>query len=745
MYCDEDASVMGSKNPAESHVLGAAVSSKGWPEMDHPDPESAQIEPRLVAGAEAFTRHFPEALFAVDRATLHVIQASQVAIEKLGLDPTTLPRRLTDLVDVALPHVLEPGGPLSLSGFWIADPEERFEVHLRIAAASPDTWLVVLRRGGDPVAIAEELREANRFLEVVLDNIPDMVFVKRASDHSFFRFNRAGEQLLGRTQEELFGKNDYDIFPKEEADSFRYTDCKIYETGELLEIPEEPISSRDRGVRWVHTKKVPVYDGDRPLYVVGISEDITERKLAEERTRALERELAEVVLRANDAIVTWTPCDGKIVSCNPAAEQLYGVDASRAEGLTIDSVVPANLRAELQANTERLLLGHKLPVAHTYGLRGGLEIELEESLSLIPGVGDRPARIASIARDIGEIARLRRAAEILAGAAPDGELDAMSLAPAMREVIEAADVLSQNDYATVLLLGETGVGKSWLARRIHQRSARGKKPFFDINCAGLAPQLLESELFGYERGAFTGAAGTKRGLVEAADGGTLLLDEVGELPTNVQAQLLTFLDERRFRRVGGTRVMQADVRILAATNVNLADRVASGRFRKDLFYRLSVVPISVPPLRERLDEIPGLARSILADLAGRASQRVRTNLAPGVTSALQRYDWPGNLRELRNALERALILSHGETIALRHLPPEIRTSASTSERPMRLADVERAHILLVLESSGGNRTRAAEILGISRSTLKRNLAEMAQAGIPVPAGRGAEDDTEQGF
>lgn len=697
-------------------------------------------------GAEGFTRHFPEALFAVDRATLEVIQVSQVAVEQFGLDSARLRVRLTDLVEVELPPVVEPGRPLSLSGFWVAGPAERFQVHLRIAAASADTWLVVLRPGGDPVAIAEELREANRFLEAVVENIPDMIFVKRASDHTFFRFNRAGEELLGRSREELFGKNDYDIFPKEEADSFRYTDCKIYETGELLEIPEEPISSRDRGVRWVHTKKVPVYDGDRPLYVVGIAEDITERKLAEQRAHALERELAAVVLRANDAIVTWTPCDGRIVSCNPAAEQLYGFEAGKSEGLTIHSIVPANLRAELQANTERLLEGQKLPVAQTYRLRGGLEIEVEESLSLIPGAGDRPARVASIARDIGEIARLRRAAEILAGSAPDGEPEALALAPAMREVIGAADVLAQDDYASVLLLGETGVGKSWLARRIHQRSARGRKPFFDINCAGLAPQLLESELFGYERGAFTGATGTKRGLVEAADGGTLLLDEVGELPTNVQAQLLTFLDERRFRRVGGTRVMQADVRILAATNVDLADRVASGRFRKDLFYRLSVVPLHMPPLRERLEEIPGLARSILADLGKRASRRVRTNLSSCVTSALQRYDWPGNLRELRNALERALILSRGEPIALAHLPPEIRTSAPAGERPMRLADVERVHILRVLASCGGNRTRAAELLGISRSTLKRNLAEMAGAGHHVPAGGRADDDDDgRGF
>ncbi len=252
------------------------------------------------------------------------------------------------------------------------------------------------------MAIAEELREANRFLEAVVENIPDMIFVKRASDHTFFRFNRAMEELIGWSIKELYGKNDYDIFPKEEADSFRRTDCKVYESGELLEIPEEPISSRDRGVRWVHTKKVPVYDGDRPLYVVGIAEDITERKLAKEQAHALESELAAVVLRANDAIVTWTPSDGKIVSCNPAAEQLYGFDAGRSEELTIDSVVPANLRPELQANTERLLGGHKLPVAQTYRLRGGVEIEVEESLSLIPGSGTArrgsPASPATSAR-----------------------------------------------------------------------------------------------------------------------------------------------------------------------------------------------------------------------------------------------------------------------------------------------------------------------------------------------------------
>ncbi|HVY41170.1 MAG TPA: sigma 54-interacting transcriptional regulator [Polyangia bacterium] len=729
---------------------GEAEASTGWPQLGQAAPPLAEFGPLSSVSACDLAQHFPGALLIVDRGTRRILHASRVALEELGLEARAPDRpRLDEAIDARLPGTIEIGQPFSVGCRWVATTGEPFEVHVRIAAVSAFTWLALVRRGRDPLRIAEELREANRFLEAVVENIPDMIFVKRASDHTFFRFNRAAEELLGWDRQQLFGKSDYDVFPREEADFFRAKDLEIYAKGELLEIPEEPISTREKGVRWLRTKKVPVYDGDRPLYLVGISEDITERKLAAERARALERELAAVVVKANDAIVTWTP-DGHIVSCNPAAEQLYGISAAQA-GLTIDALVPANLRPELQASTERLLAGQKLPVSQTYRLRGSREIEVEESLSLIPGAGDRPARIASIARDIGEIARLRRAAEILAGAATED--DPVSLAPAMREVVDAADVVAQDGYASVLLLGETGVGKSWLARRIHRRSARDKKPFLDINCASLAPQLLESELFGYERGAFTGATAAKRGLVEAADGGTLLLDEVGELPMSVQAQLLTFLDEHRFRRVGGTRIIQADVRILAATNVNLADRVASGQFRKDLYYRLSVVPIQIPPLRERREEIPALARSILAELGRRASRRVFATirqepsvnaLSPGVTAALQRYDWPGNLRELRNTLERALILSRGDTISLCHLPPELVTAAPPGDRSLRLQDVQRAHIVRVLESCGGNRTRAAEVLGISRSTLKRTLAEMSgaagRAGGPTGASIGHDGD-----
>jgi PAS domain S-box-containing protein len=730
---------MRSKYSAEVRVMPELSTPSEWPQTSHSEAEVARIDSELPVSARELAANFPDALLVIDRSTLLVAHASRQALAQLGLESSGLQtRKLSELVDVDLPQLIDPDQPFSASCRWVASAEA-FDVHVRIAAVSPAYWLVVIRRGPDPLRIADELRQANRFLEAVVENIPDMIFVKRASDHTFFRFNRAGEELLGWSREQLLGKSDYDFFPKDEADFFRAKDLEIYASGELMELREEPITTHEKGVRWLHTKKVPVYDGDRPLYLVGISEDITERKLAKERAHSLERELAAVVLKANDAIVTWTPDDGRIVSWNPAAEQLYGIDAQQP-GFTIDSLVPPNLRAELRANTERLLAGHKLPVAQTYRLRGRLEIEVEESLSLIPGAATRPARIASIARDIGEMARLRRAAEILAGSANGGEPDPTALAPAMRDVVDAVDVVAQNRCASVLLLGETGVGKSWLARRIHQRSARSDKPFLDINCAGLAPQLLESELFGYERGAFTGASAAKRGLVEAADGGTLMLDEIGELPTNVQAQLLTFLDEHRFRRVGGTRVMQADVRILAATNVNLAERVASGQFRKDLYYRLSVVPIQIPPLRERREDIPSLARRMLSELGKRAGRRASTTLSPSVARALQQYDWPGNLRELRNALERALILSRGETVTLCQLPPEIRQSTPATERSMRLADVERLHVLRVLESCGGNRTRAADILSISRSTLKRHLAEMARAGIAVPSSNAAEHD-----
>jgi PAS domain S-box-containing protein len=674
---------------------------------------------------------FPEPLALVERVSGTFVAANASFNALVGCSNEELAlRRLDELL--VLPSNGQakgpPAGPVA-----IRQQGGTREAYVSSAELSATLLLVVLREGPDPLRIAAELREANRFLEAVVENIPDMIFVKRASDHAFIRFNRAGEELLGWSRGELLGKTDHDFYPKDQADFFHLKDRETLALGELVDVPEEPITTRYNGLRWLRTKKVPVFDGERPLYLLGISEDITERKLTAERARALERELAAIVLEANDAIVTWTPTDGRIVSWNPAAEKLYGIAAERTVGTSVETLVPVPLRSELRANTQKLLLGQQVPITETYRLRNGLEVEVQESLFLIPGGPDHPARIASIARDIGEAARLRRATEILGRVGGERVVETASFAPAMREAIDAADAAAQDGYTSVLLLGETGVGKSWLARRIHNKSERAQKPFLDINCAGLAPQLLESELFGHERGAFTGAASHKRGLVEAAHGGTLFLDEVGELSLTVQAQLLTFLDERRFRRVGGTRVMEADVRILAATNADLLERTLQGQFRKDLYYRLSVVPIHIPPLCQRREEIASLARSILEELGTRVGRRGKVNLGQGVMLALQRYHWPGNLRELRNALERALMLSRSDTIELSHLPAEIRGASLNAPASSRLEDVERAHILRTLTACQGNRTHAADELGVSRSTLKRKLAEMTRDGIAVPA------------
>jgi PAS domain S-box-containing protein len=599
----------------------------------------------------------------------------------------------------------------------------RIPVELKVATVAAERgWrLAIVREIGDRTEARAELTrlhaeivEANRFLDAVVENIPDMIFVKRASDHQFIRFNRAGEELLGWSRTELLGKTDHDFYPKEEADFFHAKDDETFVKGVLVDIPEEPITTKAHGARWLHTRKVPVYDEEKkPLYLLGISEDITERKAAEERAHALERELAAVVTHAHDAVVTWTP-EGRITSLNPAAEALYGLKTTDV-GSPIEQLVPESSRAAFARACARVLVGDKLPPVEVPRLRLGFEIEVEERLFRIGGPnGDR---LASIARDASELGRLRRAAEILVA----GTTPAPKTGPTrMQRFVEEAIAVAEDSVATVLILGETGVGKSWVARRIHARSPRADRPFLEVNCASLGAELVESELFGHERGAFTGAVSQKRGIVEAADGGTLFLDEVGELPLPVQAQLLTFLDSKSFRRVGGMRTLTADVRLVAATNKELEAAVADGEFRADLFYRLSVFPLEVPPLRERKDDIPELARTLLSELAARQGRPVE--IEPTALDLLLRYPWPGNVRELRNALERAVILSRGRPIRPEHLP--LAPAATSRARSKILDDVEREHILGVLEEVAGNRTRAAEVLGISRSTLKRKLAEL---------------------
>ncbi|MER3414988.1 MAG: sigma-54-dependent Fis family transcriptional regulator [Gemmataceae bacterium] len=306
------------------------------------------------------------------------------------------------------------------------------------------------------------------------------------------------------------------------------------------------------------------------------------------------------------------------------------------------------------------------------------------------------------------------------------EVHLVGTSPAMREVTEQITRVAGTN-STVLIRGESGTGKELVARAIHLSSARRHGPFVCLNCAALAESLLESELFGHEKGAFTGASERKMGKFEAAHGGTLFLDEIGEMPLSAQAKLLRILEGHPYERVGGTEPVQVNVRVVAATNKSLEEAIKHGSFRKDLYFRLHVVEILLPPLRDRRDDIPLLAEYFLQQFVRETGRKIR-GLTPRALDRLLAYSWPGNVRELRNVIERAVVLANGplldaEDILLSRLeePPAVPTTDGRSFRPSTLETLEKEHIVKTLDFTDWNKSRAAALLGIERSTLDRKI------------------------
>ncbi|MFH2013265.1 MAG: sigma-54 dependent transcriptional regulator [Pseudomonadota bacterium] len=298
--------------------------------------------------------------------------------------------------------------------------------------------------------------------------------------------------------------------------------------------------------------------------------------------------------------------------------------------------------------------------------------------------------------------------------------------PKMKELFEVLSMVTPTD-ATVLLLGESGTGKEIVANAIHQNSPRRENPYVKVNCAALPDTLLESELFGHEKGAFTGAIYKKRGRFELADAGTIFLDEIGEMSLPTQTRILRVLQEREFEAVGGTKTIQVNVRIITATNKNLEEEVKNGRFREDLYYRLNVIPIKIPPLRERKEDIPLLAEHFLF-IYNEKNKRSIKGFEPRVIDSLINYMWPGNVRELENIVERMIIMCKDDVITLDDLPSDICGSRQEEEQSeiimgTTLRDTEKGVIFKILRQTGGNRTKAASILGITRKTLQNKIKE----------------------
>lgn len=297
--------------------------------------------------------------------------------------------------------------------------------------------------------------------------------------------------------------------------------------------------------------------------------------------------------------------------------------------------------------------------------------------------------------------------------------------PAIRRVYDVVQQVAPTK-ASVLITGESGVGKELIADAIHSASPRAEKPMIRVHCAALSESLLESELFGHEKGAFTGAVGRKRGRFELANHGTIFLDEIGEINQAVQVKILRVLQEKSFERVGGEETVEVDVRIIAATNRDLRSEIAEGRFREDLFYRLNVVNIDVPPLRDRVEDIPLLAASFMQEFA-RENGKKLDGIDPQTRSLLYQHSWPGNIRELRNSMESAVVMCKGNVIRPEDLPPSINDTdgAGAVRIPLgcTLEDAERRIISASLLANKGNKSRTAEVLGIGRKTLHRKIQE----------------------
>jgi DNA-binding NtrC family response regulator len=342
-----------------------------------------------------------------------------------------------------------------------------------------------------------------------------------------------------------------------------------------------------------------------------------------------------------------------------------------------------------------------------------------EILSLIKRVIEKQALLKEVLYLRSEVARENRFENLVGRNAR------------MQEIYDLVARIADNN-ATVLLNGESGTGKEVLARAIHQQSNRSQRPFVAVNCAAIPAELLESELFGHEKGAFTGAIATKVGKFELATGGTLFLDEIGHMRLDLQAKILRALQEREIERVGGTRTIKIDVRVLAATNRDLKKAIEDGSFREDLYYRLNVVPITLPPLRQRREDIPLLVEHFIAKYNREFVRKVK-GFSAGATAALFQYDWPGNVRELENVIERAVALAQSETISLRELPLEISILGGDVIEDIQKAGLtlrearshfERQYILNILDKVQWNQTEAARVLGLHRNTLAWKLQRL---------------------
>jgi formate hydrogenlyase transcriptional activator len=590
--------------------------------------------------------------------------------------------------------------------------------------------------------------------EHLLQHMPVSAFVLNAK-HQVVIWNKACEQLTGLKAEEMIGTDQHwRGFYTEKRPCL--ADLLLDSTlGEVSSLYEQ--ASSLSGTDICHTENwCPMPDG-RKLYlvidaraitndrgeivaIVETQRDRTEQRLMMQALTESEQRISSILDSAMDAIVTVDQhhC---ITLFNIAASKIFRCAPDFAIGQPLDRFIAPHCDHLFKQFISFNTIGAKTPSWAPDGLSARRaddeEFPIEATFSPFEAGGQKLCTI--ILRDVNDrrlaeqkLDRLQQEKGYLQEIVNDDHNpgDFISGSKLMRAVMDQVRMVARTD-TPVLLLGETGTGKELLARAIHDSSDRSTSILVKVNCAALPSDLIESELFGHEKGAFTGAAQQRKGRFELADGGTLFLDEIGELSLPAQAKLLRVLQEQEFERVGGSETISINVRVIAATNRNLTEEISVGKFRSDLYYRLNVFPIEIPALRQRLTDIPLLARFFLVKYAKKLGKRI-DDIAPASLEDLKAYHWPGNVRELQNVIERAVILSQGPLLEIEPLLPSSRGNTKVQvQRLQTLETIEREHILRSLEQTGGvisGSKGAAAILGMNPNTLRSRMLKLGIAG-----------------
>ena len=586
----------------------------------------------------------------------------------------------------------------------------------------------------------EESKKAYLFSHFTIEHAADAVFWVD-SEARIHYVNEAACRSLGYSLEELLSMKVHDIDPDFQEDNWQAQWKKVRELKSFTH--ESRHRTKDGRIFPVEISTNYIEFEGRE-YSCAFVRDITERIKTEREIRESERRFRDIFRAVNDGIFIIDPEESRIVDVNDRAVEMLGYEHDELIGMKVEKIHPKEMEAIKKVVME-VIKGnpvvtdefsclrkdnHRLPADMSFS-----RVELNGKTFIMAMVRDITERKLSEKKLKSALARIEQLKNQFEAEniylqeeikVHHNFEEIISQGNALKKVLRKVEQVASTD-ASVLVLGETGTGKELLVRAVHNISERSERPLVKVNCAAIPVNLVESELFGHEKGAFTGALSRKIGRFELANGGTIFLDEIGDLSLDLQSKLLRVLQEGEFERLGNPHVIKVDVRVIAATHRNLEKAIEDGDFREDLYYRLNVFPIEIPPLRERKDDIPLLVKHFVKKYSGKTGKRI--DIIPQKTiDALVAYNWPGNIRELENIVERAVIISRGKQLELGDWLTE-KKSITTASHAVSLEDVERMHIIEVLEMTGwrvSGEKGAAKILGLKPTTLE---ARMNKLGI----------------